>query len=128
MGGTRSMPPGLSHSGVQVSGGGMCGRRLRGVLLCLPQFGHGGGKGDQVRDERDRGERAVPGDVASQRDEPGGSGAVRLHARALGPWFAGTADTAMLRRAGLIEGDAKQAALLDALTGAPRPARMADSF
>jgi hypothetical protein len=60
--------------------------------------------------------------------EPGGSGAVRLHARALGPWFAGTSDTAALSRAGLIEGDAKQAALLDVLTGAPRTARMANSF
>lgn len=60
--------------------------------------------------------------------EPGGTGAVRLHARALGPWFAGSADTQMLRRAGLLEGDAKIAAQLDALTGAPRPVRMADSF
>jgi predicted acetyltransferase len=60
--------------------------------------------------------------------EPGGSGAVRLHTRALGPWYAGSADTAMLRRAGLLDGDAKAAALLDALTGAPRPVRMADSF
>ena len=60
--------------------------------------------------------------------ESGGTGAVRLHARALGPWFAGSADTAMLRRAGLLEGDHKLAAQLDALTGAPRQVRMADSF
>jgi predicted acetyltransferase len=60
--------------------------------------------------------------------EPGGTGAVRLHARALGPWFAGSADTPMLRRAGLLEGDHKIAAQLDALTGAPRQVRMADSF
>ncbi|HEV2778740.1 MAG TPA: GNAT family N-acetyltransferase [Actinophytocola sp.] len=60
--------------------------------------------------------------------EPGGSGAVRLHTRALGPWYAGSADSAMLRRAGLLEGDLKAAALLDALTGAPHPVRMADSF
>jgi predicted acetyltransferase len=60
--------------------------------------------------------------------EPGGTGAVRLHARALGPWFAGSADTAMLRRAGLLDGDPKIAAGLDALTGAPRQVRMADSF
>jgi predicted acetyltransferase len=60
--------------------------------------------------------------------EPGGTGAVRLHARALGPWFAGSADTVMLRRAGLLHGDGKIAAQLDALTGAPRPVRMADSF
>jgi predicted acetyltransferase len=60
--------------------------------------------------------------------EQGGTGAVRLHARALGPWFAGSADTQMLRRAGLLEGDVKIAAQLDALTGAPRQVRMADSF
>jgi hypothetical protein len=51
-----------------------------------------------------------------------------MHARALGPWFAGSADTSMLRRAGILEGDAKAAAMLDALTGAPRPLRMADAF
>ena len=62
------------------------------------------------------------------RCETGGTGAVRLHARALGPWFAGSADAAMLRRAGLLEGDRKLAAQLDALTGAPRSVRMADSF
>jgi predicted acetyltransferase len=60
--------------------------------------------------------------------EPGGTGAVRMHARALGPWFAGSADTPMLRRAGLLEGDPKAAAQLDALTGAPHQVRMADSF
>jgi predicted acetyltransferase len=60
--------------------------------------------------------------------EPGGTGAVRLHARALGPWFAGSADTQMLRRAGLLEGDSQSATQLDALTGAPHPVRMADSF
>jgi predicted acetyltransferase len=60
--------------------------------------------------------------------ESGGNGAIRLHARALGPWFAGSADTPMLRRAGLLEGDAKIATQLDALTGAPHPVRMADSF
>jgi predicted acetyltransferase len=60
--------------------------------------------------------------------EPGGEGTVRLHARALGPWFAGSADTAMLRRGGLIEGDMAAARVLDLLTGAPRLPRMADSF
>lgn len=59
---------------------------------------------------------------------PGGSGAVRLAARALGPWYAGSADTAMLRRAGLLDGDPADARPLDLLTGAPRPLRMADSF
>ncbi|MFI7677566.1 enhanced intracellular survival protein Eis [Actinophytocola sp. NPDC049390] len=62
------------------------------------------------------------------RCEPGGQGTVRLHARALGPWFAGSADTAMLRRAGVIEGDLVAARVLDLLTGAPRLPRMADSF
>jgi predicted acetyltransferase len=60
--------------------------------------------------------------------EPGGSGEIKLQARALGPWYAGSADTGMLRRAGLLDGDVKIAAQLDALTGAPRPVRMADSF
>jgi predicted acetyltransferase len=62
------------------------------------------------------------------RCEPGGAGSVRMSARALGPWFAGTADSAMLRRAGLIEGDPAIAARLDLLTGAPREARTADAF
>ncbi|MFC4854120.1 GNAT family N-acetyltransferase [Actinophytocola glycyrrhizae] len=66
------------------------------------------------------------------RCEPGGggngTGTVRLHARALGPWFAGSADTAMLRRTGLLEGDPTAARVLDVLTGAPRLPRMADSF
>ena len=62
------------------------------------------------------------------RCEPGGQGTVRLHARALGPWFAGSADTAMLRRGGLIDGDLEAARVLDLMTGAPRLPRMADSF
>jgi predicted acetyltransferase len=60
--------------------------------------------------------------------EPGGTGAIRLPARALGPWYAGSADSAMLRRAGLLDGDPADARLLDMLTGAPHPVRMADSF
>lgn len=60
--------------------------------------------------------------------EPGGDGTVRLPARALGPWFAGSADTAMLRRGGLLDGDMAAAKVLDILTGAPRLPRMADSF
>jgi predicted acetyltransferase len=60
--------------------------------------------------------------------EPGGSGAVRLAARALGPWYAGSADSSALRRAGLLDGDPDQSRLLDVLTGAPHPVRMADSF
>jgi len=60
--------------------------------------------------------------------QPGGAGTVRLSARALGPWFAGSADTPALRRAGLIDGDPAIAARLDLLTGAPHVARMANSF
>jgi predicted acetyltransferase len=60
--------------------------------------------------------------------EPGGTGAVRITARGLGPWYAGSADSAMLRRAGQLDGDESAARLLDLLTGAPHPARMADSF
>ncbi|MEU4800856.1 GNAT family N-acetyltransferase [Actinosynnema sp. NPDC023587] len=59
------------------------------------------------------------------RVEPGGSGAVRLHARALGPWFSGMQDSHALRRAGLLTGDA---ALLDQLVGAPGVPRLADFF
>ncbi|MFJ6669836.1 enhanced intracellular survival protein Eis [Actinosynnema sp. NPDC091369] len=59
------------------------------------------------------------------RVEPGGSGAVRLHARALGPWFGGMHDSHALRRAGLLDGDG---ALLDRLVGAPGVPRLADWF
>ncbi|GAA1334510.1 GNAT family N-acetyltransferase [Saccharothrix algeriensis] len=59
------------------------------------------------------------------RVEPGGSGAVRLRARALGPWFSGMQDSHALRRAGLLDGDA---ALLDRLVGAPGVPRLADFF
>jgi hypothetical protein len=53
---------------------GLPGRRcLRGMLLGLPQLGHGGGQSDQIRDQRDRCKRAVPGDLASQRDQAGGT-------------------------------------------------------
>ena len=60
--------------------------------------------------------------------QPGGAGTIQLSARALGPWFAGSADTPTLRRAGLIDGDPATAARLDALTGAPREVRLADAF
>ncbi|MEV8438379.1 GNAT family N-acetyltransferase [Actinosynnema sp. NPDC051121] len=59
------------------------------------------------------------------RVEPGGSGAVRLHARALGPWFSGMHDSHALRRAGLLDGDG---GLLDRLVGAPGVPRLADYF
>ncbi|XVS65113.1 GNAT family N-acetyltransferase [Actinosynnema sp. CA-299493] len=61
----------------------------------------------------------------SVRVEAGGSGAVRLHARALGPWFSGMQDSHALRRAGLLDG---AGALLDRLVGAPGVPRLADYF
>lgn len=57
--------------------------------------------------------------------EPGGTGEVRLHARALGPWFTGMQNTPALRRAGLLDGAAP---LLDQLTGTPGTPRLADFF
>jgi predicted acetyltransferase len=62
------------------------------------------------------------------RCERGGSGAVQLSARALGPWYAGSADTARLRRGGLLVGDRDAARLLDVLTGAPNPVMMGNAF
>ncbi|GAA1261762.1 GNAT family N-acetyltransferase [Saccharothrix xinjiangensis] len=59
------------------------------------------------------------------RVEAGGSGAVRLHARALGPWFGGAQGGHALRRAGLLDGDAR---VLDRLVGAPGVPRLADFF
>ncbi|WNV82173.1 GNAT family N-acetyltransferase [Umezawaea sp. Da 62-37] len=59
------------------------------------------------------------------RVEPGGTGAVRVHARALGPWFSGMQSTHALRRAGLLEGGAP---LLDRLVAAPGTPRLADFF
>ncbi|MDX8056737.1 GNAT family N-acetyltransferase [Lentzea sp. BCCO 10_0798] len=64
----------------------------------------------------------------SVRVEPGGTGAVRLHARALGPWFSGAQNTHALRRAGLLEGDPADAVVLDQLTGASGIPRLADFF
>ncbi|RAS64040.1 putative acetyltransferase [Lentzea atacamensis] len=62
------------------------------------------------------------------RVEPGGTGAVRLHARALGPWFSGAQNTHALRRAGLLEGDPADAVVLDQLVGASGAPRLADFF
>src|SRR5262249_32368515 len=50
-GGARRVRSGPVHRSVQVPGGGVCGCRLCGVLLGLPQLGHGSGEGDQVRDQ-----------------------------------------------------------------------------
>ncbi|WP_253888694.1 GNAT family N-acetyltransferase [Actinokineospora diospyrosa] len=60
--------------------------------------------------------------------EPGGGGAVQMEARALGPWFAGSASSASLRRAGLLTGSHEAAAALDRLTGAPHPVHLGESF
>ncbi|MEU7475482.1 GNAT family N-acetyltransferase [Lentzea sp. NPDC042327] len=62
------------------------------------------------------------------RVEPGGSGAVRVHARALGPWFSGLQNTHALRRAGLLEGDPADAVALDRLVGSAGVPRLADFF
>ncbi|GHH54757.1 GNAT family N-acetyltransferase [Lentzea cavernae] len=62
------------------------------------------------------------------RVEPGGTGAVRLHARALGAWFSGAQNTHALRRGGLLEGDSAGAAVLDQLVGAAGTPRLADFF
>ncbi|RLK59587.1 GNAT family N-acetyltransferase [Actinokineospora cianjurensis] len=60
--------------------------------------------------------------------EPGGSGEVRLEARALGPWYAGSATATSLRKAGLLVGPREAAIALDRLTGAPHPVHLAESF
>ncbi|GLZ34449.1 hypothetical protein Lesp02_66360 [Lentzea sp. NBRC 105346] len=62
------------------------------------------------------------------RCEPGGSGAVRMHARALGPWYSGMYDTHALRRANLLDADPADAAGLDQLVGTPGVPRLADFF
>lgn len=68
-------------------------------------------------------------DGAGVHCEPGGSGAVRINGQGLGPWYAGSASTAALRRLGLLDGDLDQAALLDALhSGVSGEVRLADSF
>ncbi|GGS14998.1 spore coat protein [Actinokineospora fastidiosa] len=65
-------------------------------------------------------------DGTAVRYEPGGAGAVHITARGLSAWYAGAADSATLRRAGLLTGG--DASGLDRLIGAARPARMADEF
>lgn len=62
------------------------------------------------------------------RLEPGGSGAVRITARGLAAWYSGAADTAGLRRAGLLDGDLDRAAVLDVLTVRGGVPRLADAF
>jgi hypothetical protein len=58
--------------------------------------------------------------------EPGGTGDVRMGPRGVAAWFAGAADTATLRRAGLLTGGPAHG--LDTLTGGRRLVRMADEF
>ena len=61
--------------------------------------------------------------------EAGGTGTpVRLQARALGPWFSGSASTSTLRRAGLLDGDPAPAAVLDALTATHTTPHMLDTY
>jgi len=60
--------------------------------------------------------------------ERGGSGAVRLTARGLAAWYAGSASSVALRRAGLLDGDPAAAAVLDALTATPGPPRLGNAF
>jgi predicted acetyltransferase len=56
------------------------------------------------------------------RLEPGGGGAVRFTPRGLAVWYAGAADPAVLRRAGLLAGDDGADAFLAAASAGPRPA------
>ncbi|MCP2200865.1 GNAT family N-acetyltransferase [Lentzea flava] len=74
------------------------------------------------------GTRRIVAEDGTVRVEPGGTGAVRMHARALGPWFSGAQNTHALRRAGLLEGDPTDAAVLDQLVGASGVPRLADFF
>jgi predicted acetyltransferase len=53
--------------------------------------------------------------------EAGGTGAVRFTPRGLGAWYAGAASPAVLRRAGLLSGDAGADELLLAATAGPPP-------
>ncbi|GAA2386086.1 UPF0256 protein [Catellatospora methionotrophica] len=55
------------------------------------------------------------------RLEPGGSGAVRFTPRGLAAWYAGAATPSVLRRAGLLSGDAVADGLLAAATAGPVP-------
>jgi predicted acetyltransferase len=61
-------------------------------------------------------------DGGDGRLEPGGSGAVRFTMRGLAVWYAGAADPAVLRRAGLLAGDDGADAFLAAASAGPRPA------
>ncbi len=55
------------------------------------------------------------------RWEPGGSGALRLHVRALSALYGGGVTAAALHRAGLVDGDSAALGTLDLLFAGPRP-------
>jgi predicted acetyltransferase len=61
-------------------------------------------------------------DGGEARLEPGGGGGVRMTMRGLAVWYAGAADPAVLRRAGLLAGDESGDAFLAAASAGPRPA------
>ena len=58
-------------AGIQVCGRGAGCGGLRGVLLGVAQLGDCGGQGHQVRDQRDRDQRGVTGDLGGQSHQPG---------------------------------------------------------
>jgi predicted acetyltransferase len=60
-------------------------------------------------------------DAGQARLEPGGSGGTRLGPRGLALWYAGAASPNLLRRAGLLSGDASGDALLAVATAGPAP-------
>jgi len=68
------------------------------------------------------GSRRLVLEAGEGRLEPGGSGAVRFTPRGLAVWYAGAADPAVLRRAGLLAGDDSADAFLAAASAGPRPA------
>jgi hypothetical protein len=63
---------GRRRDGIQPHRGGPGRSSLGGVLLGPPKLSHRGGQGRQVRGERDGDQRALAGDLAGQRDQPGG--------------------------------------------------------
>jgi predicted acetyltransferase len=61
-------------------------------------------------------------DAGEARLEPGGSGGATFSPRGLALWYAGAASPAVLRRAGLLTGDAGSDDLLQVATAGPTPA------
>lgn len=58
----------------------------------------------------------------SGRLEPGGRGNVRFTSRGIAAWYSGAGGSAVLRRAGLLDGDDSRDGFLESLTGGPAPA------